>query len=89
MLEKGRPFSDRQGAHLANVAGLTISSRNPRLGVEMKELSQYVFADTDLEILPPDSTNAVSETTSFCACCGHPATMDEDCYGICEEWLSP
>ena len=55
----------------------------------MEELSQYVFADTDLEILPPDSTNAVSETTSFCACCGRPATMDEDCYGICEECLSP
>ncbi|WP_179877576.1 hypothetical protein [Rhizobium anhuiense] len=55
----------------------------------MEELSQYVFADADLEILPPDSTNAVSETTSFCACSGRRATMDEDCYGICDECLSP
>lgn len=32
MHEKCRPFFDRQGAHLANVASLTISSGNPRLG---------------------------------------------------------
>lgn len=46
------------------------------------------FADAEIEILPPETISA-SPATTPCACCGLPASTEEDCYGICEECLLP
>lgn len=54
----------------------------------MEETTAPVFADADVEILPPERLSSASATCR-CACCGRPSNMDEDCYGICEECLSP
>ncbi len=54
----------------------------------MEEDTPSLFADADIEILPPETCSADPATPS-CACCGRPAPTDEDCYGICEECLSP
>jgi hypothetical protein len=55
----------------------------------MEEHETYFVADADIEILPPERVAATGCPMSFCACCGRAAAMDEDCYGICEECLSP
>ncbi len=47
-----------------------------------------LFADIEIEILPPETLSANPETPP-CACCGGPTSTEEDCYGICEECLSP
>lgn len=54
----------------------------------MEDSAAAVFADADLEILPPENYRS-DGAASRCACCGRPANMEEDCYGICEECLSP
>jgi hypothetical protein len=54
----------------------------------MEEDILHLFADADIEILPPETVSADPATPS-CACCGGPASTEEDCYGICEECLSP
>ena len=54
----------------------------------MDELEPHVFAEADIEILPPEHDDEGC-LKSTCACCGRPSAMDEDCYGICEECLSP
>jgi hypothetical protein len=54
----------------------------------MEEHEPHVFADADIEILRPDSV-AAGCLQSPCACCGRLSAIDEDCYGICEECLSP
>lgn len=48
-----------------------------------------VFDDDMMEILPPERDTCPKGMTSRCDCCGRPATIDEDCCGICEECLSP
>jgi hypothetical protein len=47
------------------------------------------FDDGMMEILPPESNACPNGMMSRCDCCGRPATMDDDCCGICEECLSP
>lgn len=54
----------------------------------MEEDTFRRLADADIEILPPETCPA-DTATSQCLCCGRPASGDEDCYGICEECLSP
>ena len=54
----------------------------------MKEDFAHLFTDADIEILPPETFSA-DPATLPCACCGQPASTEEDCYGICEECLSP
>ena len=54
----------------------------------MEDSAAAVFADADIEILPPEGFPN-DRPACRCACCGKPANMDEDCYGICEECLSP
>lgn len=49
----------------------------------------YDINDRDIEILPPASFRASGKSTRICACCGQSALMDEDCYGMCDECLSP
>lgn len=53
----------------------------------MEEDTLQLFADAEIEILPPETSADL--TTYPCACCGRPASTDEDCYGLCEECLSP
>ncbi|SFB61760.1 hypothetical protein SAMN03159496_05897 [Rhizobium sp. NFR07] len=54
----------------------------------MEEDILRLFADADIEILPPETVSA-DLATPPCACCGRPASTEEDCYGICEECLLP
>jgi hypothetical protein len=54
----------------------------------MEEDILRLFADADIEILPQESLPA-DPAAPPCLCCGRPASCDEDCYGICEECLSP
>ncbi|MBY3171644.1 hypothetical protein [Rhizobium laguerreae] len=54
----------------------------------MEEDTPRLFADAEIEILPPE-TLAADPATPACACCGRPASTEDDCYGICEECLSP
>jgi len=54
----------------------------------MEDDTLRLFADAEIEILPPESVSLDSATPP-CACCGRPASNEEDCYGICEECLSP
>lgn len=54
----------------------------------MDEDTQRLFAGADIEILPPETCSA-DPATPPCACCGRPVLIDEDCYEICEECLSP
>jgi len=54
----------------------------------MEDIAPAVFAEADLEILPPESCPS-DGAAPRCACCGRPANMDEDCFGIFEECLSP
>ncbi|MFJ6327834.1 MULTISPECIES: hypothetical protein [unclassified Rhizobium] len=54
----------------------------------MEEDTVDLFADADIEILLPE-TVTVDPAAPPCACCGGPASTEEDCYGICEECLSP
>ncbi len=53
----------------------------------MEDDSLRLFADAEIEILPPETLSA--DPKPACACCGRPASIEEDCYGICEECLSP
>ena len=48
-----------------------------------------VYEHDVMDILPPEPTSCPEGTKAYCDCCGRPATMDEDCCGICEECLSP
>ena len=52
----------------------------------MEEETRHLFDDAEIEILPPETS--ADPATPLCACCGRPASSDEDCYGICEECLS-
>lgn len=54
----------------------------------MEEDTLRLFAEAEIEILAPENCSADS-AASPCICCGRPASSDEDCYGICEECLSP
>lgn len=54
----------------------------------MAPYETHVFAEAGIEILPPEHDDEGC-LKSTCACCGCPSTMDEDCYGICQECLSP
>jgi hypothetical protein len=47
------------------------------------------FDDRTMEILLPETKACPNGTVSRCDCCGRPATLDEDCCGICEECLAP
>jgi len=51
------------------------------------EEETHLFADADIEILPPE-TSAVGSPLSICDCCGKTALIDDDCYGICQECFS-
>jgi hypothetical protein len=80
---------NRNGADLEIAAGITISS--PKFSTwspEMEDDAHRRFADEDIEILPPESCRR-GQVVSPCGCCGRPAALDDDCYGICEECLSP
>lgn len=54
----------------------------------MEDDTLRLFADAEIEILPPETLSA-DPAKPACACCGRPASIEEDCYGICEECLSP
>ena len=54
----------------------------------MEDDAHRLFADDDIEILLPESCRR-DQVVSPCGCCGRPAALDDDCYGICEECLSP
>ncbi|NKJ08288.1 hypothetical protein FHT29_005298 [Rhizobium sp. SG741] len=55
----------------------------------MEEDTLRLFEDAEIEILPPPETLSADPAIPSCACCGGPASTEEDCYGICEECLSP
>ncbi len=47
-------------------------------------------ADDDMmEIYPPERKTCPGGLPSRCDCCGQFAAMGEDCFGLCEECLSP
>jgi hypothetical protein len=65
-----------------------LESESPTWSTEMEEHEPHVFANADIEILPPEHDDEGC-LKSTCACCGRLSALDEDCYGICEECLSP
>ena len=48
-----------------------------------------VYDHNVIDILPPERNSRPAGAEACCDCYGRPATMDEDCCGICEECLSP
>jgi hypothetical protein len=64
-----------------------LNSKSSTWSIEMQEHEPHVFTDADIEILPPETVEAAGYRPSSCACCGKIASIDEDCYGICEECL--
>ena len=54
----------------------------------MEEDTLHLFADAEIGLLPPETLSA-DPATPPCACCGRLASTEEDCYGTCEECLSP
>lgn len=56
----------------------------------MYDISTDLYAEADMEILPPTPAAGVTQCAEPCLCCGcsHVAIDDDGC-GICDQCLSP
>jgi hypothetical protein len=54
----------------------------------MDDLILTTVFDDRIEILLPEE-KCSDGVLSRCDCCGRPAPMDDDCFGICPDCLAP